>query len=312
MESFLVSLRVVIPMAILMAIGAVFRVKGIVDRPSMKKLDALLFRLFMPILLFKNIYDTNMEIRGMAGHFGFILVSLFIIFAFSFFVPRQIFADRRRAASVGQAIIRSNFILFGTVVARALYGDAGVGVVSLLGVLIVPLINIMAVIVLEVNCAGTTNPLKLALSVVRNPMIIGAIAAVVLKSAGIALPMPLYSVVRDIANATTTMCFISLGVSLDIGSARENTKALLIGNFLRMILVPSIFLPISAALGFRGQDMCALMVVFAAPAAVASYPMAVAMGADGQLSGQLVCTTTLASIFTIFCFTFILRSFGCL
>ena len=49
---------------------------------------------------------------------------------------------------------------------------------------------------------------------------------------------------------------------------------------------------------------------FATPSAVASYPMAVAMGADGKLAGQLVCTTTLLSIITIFLWTFILRSLG--
>ena len=54
------------------------------------------------------------------------------------------------------------------------------------------------------------------------------------------------------------------------------------------------------------------MILFAAPCAVASYPMAVAMGADGPLSGQLVVTTTLTSILTMFLFTFLFRSIGLL
>ena len=62
--------------------------------------------------------------------------------------------------------------------------------------------------------------------------------------------------------------------------------------------------------GFRGESLCAMMILFAAPAAVASYPMAVAMGADGQLAGQLVCTTTVLSVFTIFAWTFVLRTLG--
>jgi hypothetical protein len=38
--------------------------------------------------------------------------------------------------------------------------------------------------------------------------------------------------------------------------------------------------------------------------------MAVAMGADGPLSGQLVCVTTVVSVFTMFCFTFLFRALG--
>lgn len=54
------------------------------------------------------------------------------------------------------------------------------------------------------------------------------------------------------------------------------------------------------------------MVLFAAPTAVSSYPMAVAMGTDGSLSGQLVCTTTVISVFTMFCYTMLFRSLGLL
>jgi hypothetical protein len=79
-----------------------------------------------------------------------------------------------------------------------------------------------------------------------------------------------------------------------------------------MIAVPLIFMPLAVALGFRGPILCALLVLFAAPTAVASYPMAVAMGADGQLAGQLVCSTTVVSIFTMFCFTFLFQTLGLL
>ena len=126
------------------------------------------------------------------------------------------------------------------------------------------------------------------------------------------LPEILWSVIKDVAAVTTTISFISLGVSLDLGETRANRRPLAYGILLRMVLVPLIFLPLSVLLGFRGPTLCALMVLFAAPTAVASYPMAVAMGADGQLAGQLVCLTTVLSVFTMFCFTFLFQSLGLL
>ena len=65
-------------------------------------------------------------------------------------------------------------------------------------------------------------------------------------------------------------------------------------------------------LGFQGQQMCALMVLFAAPVAVSSYPMAVALDADGELAGQLVAFSTLFSLVTIFGWTALLSALSVL
>ena len=140
-------------------------------------------------------------------------------------------------------------------------------------------------------------------------MIIGAMSAFILKIFAVSIPVPMWSAVRSVANSTTTVSFISLGVGLEMPEGGDK-KLLAWGVFLRMIVLPLIFMPLSIFMGFRAQSLCALMVAFAAPSAVASYPMAVAMGADGKLAGQLVCATTLVSVFTIFLWTLFLKSFG--
>jgi predicted permease len=53
-------------------------------------------------------------------------------------------------------------------------------------------------------------------------------------------------------------------------------------------------------------------VLFAAPVAVSSYPMAVALNADGELAGQLVAFSTLFSLFTIFGWTVALSALSVL
>ena len=79
---------------------------------------------------------------------------------------------------------------------------------------------------------------------------------------------------------------------------------------LRLVLVPAGVIPLAALCGFRGQEMCALLILFAAPVAVSSYPMAVAMDADGDLAAQLVAYSTLLCLPTIFLWTLLLNSMG--
>lgn len=299
-------------MAVLMGLGAGVRKAGIIDRPAMRSFDKLLFKVFMPTLLFKNIYETDLAAHFNAKEVVFAVVGMLVVFAAALTVPPRLVKDHNQAASIGQAIIRSNYILFGIAVAEAIYGEGNTGSVALLGAFVVPISNAMAVVILELNRSGKASPGKLFLSILKNPMVVAALLALALIALRIQLPGLIWSVVKDVAGVTTTLSFLSLGVSLDLGELKTNRYPLTVGVLLRMLAVPALLLPIAVLFGFRGPTLCALMILFAAPAAVASYPMAVAMGADGQLSGQLVCVTTLVSVGTIFCLTFLFRTLGML
>lgn len=312
LESFLVALRVVVPMALLMAVGIGVRKAGVIDRPTMRSMDKLTFRLFMPVLLFKNIYETDLSQSFAPKETLFAILALLVIFPVALLLPPRVVKNRGQAASIGQAMIRTNYILFGIAVAESIFGEGNIGPVALLGAIVVPMTNALSVIVLEVNRAGRAKPKQLLLSILKNPMVLATLAALALLAMPFRIPELLWTVVKDVAGVTTTISFISLGVSLDLGEARTNLRPLAFGVALRMVLVPLVFLPLSVALGFREQSLCALMVLFAAPTAIASYPMAVAMGADGPLAGQLVCATTGLSVFTMFCCTFLFRSLGLL
>lgn len=311
-ESFLAALRVVLPMALLMLVGVGVRKAGVVDRSVMRSMDRLSFRLFMPVLLFKNIYETDLSQSFDLRAVLFAALALLAAFPLDLLLPRWLTKDPAKAAAMGQAMMRTNYILFGIAVAESLYGEGRVGVVALLGAFVVPMTNALSVVILELGRTGKAHPGKLLLSILKNPMVLATLAALALLALPFRLPDLLWGVITDIAGVTTTISFLSLGVSLDLGEAQANRRLLIAGTALRMALIPLMFLPLAIALGFRGQSLCGLMVLFAAPTAVASYPMAVAMGADGPLAGQLVCSTTVLSVFTMFCCTFLFRSLGLL
>ena len=79
-ENFMTALRVVFPLAALMGIGALVRKGGLVDRPSMRKVDVLSFRLFMPTLLFKNIYES--DLLHHSGGLGFVYIPVCMLLLF--------------------------------------------------------------------------------------------------------------------------------------------------------------------------------------------------------------------------------------
>lgn len=313
LDSFLAAVRVVLPMALLMLLGAWARKAGITDRPTMRSVDKLTFRVFMPVLLFKNLYETDLSQGLSLREAVFVLAALgLVIFPIALLLPQRLVPDRPQAASIGQAMIRTNYLLFGVAVAESLFGEGNIGPVAVLGAIVIPMTNALSVVVLETGRQGNVRPGQLTLSILKNPMVTATLLALLAMALPFRMPELLWETVKSVAGVTTTISFISLGVSLDLAQFRQNRRPLAVGLLLRTVLVPLLFLPLSVALGFRDQSLCAMMILFGAPTAVASYPMAVAMGADGPLAGQIVCVNTVLSLGTMFCYTFLFRSLGLL
>lgn len=311
-EQLLMSLNVVMPMAILLGIGVLLHKTNVISPAEIKPVDRMNFRLFTPMLLFKNICSADLTVALNPRTVVFIVCALMVSFACALILPARIIPDRRKAASVAQAVVRTNYILLGITTGEAIYGPGNAGFIALYGVLIVPMLNVLAVIVLELNLNGKTRPGKVLLSILKNPMIVAAICGLAVAALRITLPSFLSSVVQSVATVATCISFLSLGVCMDLGELRRDRRPLSFGILMRMLVLPLLILPCAILYGLRGVELCTVMILFASPVGVGTYPTAVAMGADGQLAGQLVYTTTLLSVITIFLYTFLLGSFGLL
>lgn len=312
MESFLVAVNVVLPMAMMMGIGAILRMTKVTTRETMKQVDKIIFNLFMPALMFYNIYQTDFHQSGAGNLLLYSLVGLGLVFLVALFLPPRVEKNRATAAALGQAILRPNYILFGVAVAQSLYGDEGVGTLILLGAVAVPVFNALSAVILEIGRAGHPKPAALLVAVFKNPMIVAALLGLTINFSGFRFPAMIEGVISDLVDITTPLSFLSLGVSFRLGDFAAKRKPLTIGLVTRLVLVPLAMVIPAILLGFRKTELCAIMALFAAPTAVASYPMAVAMDADGDMAAQMVALSTLLSLVTIFLWTLCLNGMGLL
>lgn len=224
-------------------------------------------------------------------------------------VPRFEKENRKRGVLV-QGISRSNFILFGIPVATALYGEKSLGVASILVGVVVPLINTLSVIALEYFRGSKPSLKKVLKGIIGNPIIIGAVSALVLVIFGVKLPSIIEKFLGEMANIATPLALVILGGSVTFSSIRNNRVQLTAAVIARLVLVPIAGLSVAVALGFREIELVILMAMFASPSAVSSYTMAMQMDGDGELAGQLVVFTTVFSIITMFLWIALLMAFG--
>ena len=105
---------------------------------------------------------------------------------------------------------------------------------------------------------------------------------------------------------------IALGASLVFDELKKNRRTVTAVLLVRLVLLPLIALPAAWVLGLRGVELFLVLMIFGTPVATASYPMAQNMGGDGQLAGQLVFVSTVASLGTVFLFIYAMSRLGLL
>lgn len=309
MESLVMASRVVIPMAIMVGVGMLLRIVKLTDEPTMKNVDKLIFNLFLPMLCFYNVYQTDFSKVTQLGYIFFGAGMVLLLFLAGLLLVPKLVKPMPTAASYGQSLFRTNYVIFGAAVAESIYGAGNFGLVSLLSAVIVPMFNGLAAVLLERARNRSASAGKLLVAVAKNPTIIATVLGLVMNLMGLRIPVLLVDVVEDLSGLTTPLSFLSIGVTLKLSQV-EKKGYLVSAVLLRLVLIPMTILPLAILQGFRGQELCALMILFAAPTAVSSYPMAVAMDADGDFAAQMVAYTTIFCLPTIFLWTLLLSYMG--
>lgn len=309
-SNFIVALGAVVPLFLLLLIGVGIRRAHLLTDVELVHVNRMVFCVFFFCMMFYNIYTTDLAdtFRPFLMLYGAGAVVLGFIGAMAI-VPLFIKDNHRRGAMV-QAIFRSNFVLMGIPIVANIFGDNALAVPTMMIAIIVPIFNVLAVFELELFRGGTFNLLKILKGVLHNPMIIGALLGAFFLFCGIHIPEPILKPIRQIGNATSTIALMILGASFRFSSAKEHLKPLIACVFCRLVLLPSIFLPLAVYFGFRGIDLVTLLAIFTTPCAIASYAMAQQMNSDAPLAGNTVVYTSALSPLAIFLWIYAFKSLG--
>lgn len=307
MENFILSLNVVLPLFLIMAVGYLLRRIGLLDDAVLPKLNSLVFKAFLPMMLFNNIYHSDLESMMNPKLILTAVVSILVIFGVLCLVIPRIEKDGPRRGAMVQGIFRSNYIIFGVPIVSGVFGEQGLGVVSILSAFAIPLFNVLSVVALEIFSHGTVNKNRIVKGIVTNPLIIASLLGVVFLLAGIPIPTPVEEALADMSAIATPLGLVSLGGFFKFADTKRYLKQLIIVVAGRLVVCPAIFLPVFVSMGFRGVDLMALATMMGAPIAVSSFIMAQQQGADADLAGQAVVYTALFSIFTMFLIIFGLK-----
>lgn len=312
MENLIFSLNATIPIFLMMLLGMLFRKLGWMDEVFAAKMNKFVFLVPLPVLLFEQLATVDFS---EVWDIKFILFC-FVVTAISITISTLIsllWKDRSIKGEFIQATYRSSAALLGIAFIQNIYGTVGMAPLMIIGS--VPLYNIMAVVVLSVFKPGNNSfdkalVKKTLKGIATNPIIIGIVAGFVWSALKLSMPTILHKVVSNVGTTATPMGLMSMGATFELRKATSKMKPTIVAVFMKLVGFCAVFLPVAAVLGFRNEELIAILVMLGSATTVSSFVMARNMGHEGTLSSGVIMMTTLLSAFTLTMWLDVLRSFG--
>lgn len=302
------------PIFVLLFLGFIIRRIKMVDASSVKMLNKLVFTIFLPLSIFKNVYESKVSEVFDVKLITYGVISVTFCFALMVVLALAFVKKKESRGVLIQGVFRSNFLIFGIPVAESLFADGSLsGKAAVVIAVIVPVYNVLAVITLESLSGKKADFKKVIFNIAKNPLIISSLCgflAVAIKGVDIFIPAPLYSAVKSLSGIATPLALVALGASLNFSTIKGNLAYIIWGISGKLVLAPLLFFAVAILLGFRDRELAILLAMHASPAAVSSYTMAQQMGADEDLAGQMVVFGTAISIITVFLWVSVLTYFG--
>ncbi len=312
MENLAFSLNATVPVFLMMILGLFCHKIGWIDDSFASKINKFVFTVPLPVLLFGDLAAVDFEqvwnLQFVVFCFAATVISIVISAAVSL-----LWKDHSIRGEFIQSSYRSSAAILGIAFIQNIYGTAGMAPIMIIGS--VPLYNIMAVLVLSLFKPGQKGIdgaviKRTCTGIITNPIILGIAAGFIWSVLRLPTPQILSKTVSSVGNIATPMGLMAMGASFDIRKAFAKVGPAVTAAFIKLIGFCAIFLPIAVWMGFRNEELTAILVMLGSATTVTCFVMAKNMGHEGVLSSSVVMLTTLFSAFTLTGWLYILRSMG--
>lgn len=312
MENLLFSVNTVAPVFIIIFIGIYLKRKKIIDEKFTSTSSNVVFKVALPTLIFKNIASTDFQSVFNFGMIAYSIAATILLYIIVWGICNLTIKNTQSRGAFVHGIYRGNYGIIGLQLVANLFGDSGLAKAAVLLSFAMPLYNILAVIVLTVTSpdSQSKNYRSIFINILKNPLIIAATFALPFSYFRIPLPELITKTIGYLSDVTMPLALLGLGGFFDFSKAIKNFSLSLAATTVKIVISPLVFTFIAICLGYRGENLAVIYVLFAAPTAVSSFIMAKAMDSNAELTANIILMTTFGSIFTIFGGIFILKSFA--
>lgn len=267
------------------------------NRPLWEKVEALVYYLLFPVLLFHSIVKSPLDLQVASRLMGAGWVLGFAAIGLAYALPhlpglRRHISGPDHAASAQIAFRFNSFI--GLAIAERLAGPQGLQLIAVLIGVCVPLFNVAAVWPMARHAQRSFLS-----ELVRNPLIIATVGGLISNLLGFQMPVWLEPTVTRLGAASLAMGLMAAGAGMQFSAlARAKTLAVAV-LAIRHVITPVMAWGVSRLFGLDTTQTTILLAFSALPTASSCYVLAARMGYDGAYVAGLVTISTLLGVVSL-------------
>lgn len=293
-----------LPLALLVALGAGLLKFRFFDAAFRKGLDRLVYWVALPALIVRVLAEAPpTQVLGSAGAMVLTLAGATLVMAgLAWAIAKLIRRPDTEAGVFTQAAFRGNLAFVGLPVIALAVGADGQGQALLAKAALVfaptvVLYNVMGVVVLigAQNRVDASLPMKMLKSLLMNPLLIACAAGLVVWHFDIALPGVALTTLDLVGKPAAPLALISLGGALVIYPVGKRFGTAALAAALKCGGTPAVAWLIAGGLGLTPDDRLVVLIFAACPTAVASYVLATQLKGDPALAAATIVLSTLLS-----------------
>jgi predicted permease len=312
MNLLIETLTIVLPVFLVIALGALLRRLRMFDADFLQQTNRLVYVVFLPLLLFYKIGKADF-----ASYFnGPLVIGSSLVIVLGFLLTYAYSGWRSYPAPIRgsfcQGAFRGNLAYVGLAICLNAYGEDGLTRAGILMGFLVPVLNLFAILALLLPQGRLNNgkqPNWLA-QVLLNPLIIASFLGIIWSYWQLPIPLIVDRALGITAGVTLPLALLAIGGGFSLERLKGDLLLAGLASSVKLALLPLLALGLLVLLGVRGSDLGIGILMAGTPAATATYIMAHQMKADAELAGSIVMLSTLGSVVSYTILLLLLKGAG--
>lgn len=292
----IIFLEVIVPILILLLIGAILQRKFNFE---LKALSNLVTYCFMPAAVFMNIYKTDIDFQVLLEIIGYLLIFSFCLMVVSSLISRFLKLDKGEAGIFNNSVVLMNSGNYGIPVSQLIFQGNPLGIS--IQIIMVVFQNIITFTYGLYNLVSAT---KSGLDILRALLLLPIIHAMIfgglLNAFHIPIPKFLLIPMNQLSNAFIAVALILLGAQLaKIQFRTMINKLIVMSSIGRLLISPCIALMLIYIMGLDGVVAQSLFIASSFPTSRNSATLALEYDVYPEVAAQTVLFTTILSSITV-------------
>ena len=288
----------ILPVASICALGYFMGRTGKTSADEARTINRLAMTLFLPAMLLNLLGNAPIHEFDVASVLLYVGVQS-VVFSAGFFLARRVF-HRGPAESVLLAFcgIFANNAFYVLPISVLLYGEGHVLPVTTIITLDATVTFSGAMIALQLIKLGRVDPIAIATTFLRTPVLPAIALGIVLSLARIDIPQPVQTFLDFNGTAAAPAALFALGVIMSQTAFRLD-GAILTFTLVKLLLFPAIIYLCLNAFGLMEGDGQLFLLSSAGPAGTMAFSMALLHGVRTDALVMVMVTTSVLTLFTL-------------